>query len=154
MDLTVYTVGPISGLSYDECVEHFNVRKDKLKAWGYDVLHPMLGKEFLRNELSVKSVGYDNQPICTNHAIVQVDFWRVDQADILFVDFTKAADRVSIGSVAEMSRGFQQGKLIITVMPKENIHQHAFVIEMSSIIFETLDEAFIYFERYKDTLGK
>ena len=152
MNLCIYTVGAISGLGYDECVKQFNVRIEKLKGYGYDVLYPMLGKEYLRNETSLRAEGYPNTPLSCNHAIVQADFWRVDKADILFVDFTNAVDRVSIGSVAEMSRGFAKGKLIVTVMQKENIHRHAFVIELSSIIFETIDEAYNYFEKYKELL--
>lgn len=153
MKLTVYTVGAISGLGYDECVKQFDVRIDKLREIGYDVLYPMLGKGYLRNETCLRAEGYPEMPCSGNHAIVQVDFWRVDKADILFVDFTNAVDRVSIGSVAEMSRGFVKGKLIITVMQKENIHRHAFVLEMSSIIFETIEEAFAYLSEYKDTLA-
>ena len=154
MNLTVYTVGAISGLGYDECVKEFNVRIDKLNAMGYDVLYPMLGKQYLRNETNLRAEGYENIPISTNHAITRVDFWRVDKADILFVDFTNAKDKVSIGSVAEMSRGYYLGKLIVTVMQKENVHRHAFVTEMSSIVFETLDEAYAYFENYKELLKK
>jgi hypothetical protein len=76
----------------------------------------------------------------------------VDKADILYVDFTNAVDRVSIGSVAEMSRGYAQNKLIVTVMQKQNIHRHAFVLEMSSVVFETTDEAEAYLEKYKELM--
>lgn len=152
MNLKVYTVGAISGLSYDECVSEFNVRISRLKEMGYDVLYPMLGKDYLRNELSLRAEGYPDRPISTNHAIVKVDFWRVDTVDILFVDFTNAAGRVSIGSVAEMSRGYAKDKLIVTVMQKENIHRHAFVTEMSSIVFETLEEAYGYLAIYRELM--
>ena len=154
MNLCIYTVGAISGLSYDNCVKEFNIRVKKLEDMGYDVLYPMLAKDYLRNELNLRAEGYPDNPISTNHAIVRTDFWRVDKADILFVDFTNAVDRVSIGSVAEMSRGYAQNKLIVTVMQKDNIHRHAFVTEMSSIIFETLDEAFKYFVFYKTLIQK
>ena len=152
MNLTVYTVGAISGLGYDECVRQFDVRIARLKEMGYDVLYPMLGKCYLRNETSMRAEGYPDEPLSCNHAIVKADFWRVDKADVLFVDLTNATDRVSIGSVAEMSRGYALGKLVVTVMQKENVHRHAFVIEMSSIIFETLDEAYAYFENYREAL--
>lgn len=154
MNLKIYTVGAISGLSYDECVKQFNVRIAKLNEMGYDVFYPMLGKSYLRNETKLRAEGYSECPSSCNHAIVRADFWRVDQSDILFVDFTNATERVSIGSVAEMSRGYMNSKLIITVMQKENIHRHAFVIEMSSVIFETLDEAYEYLASYKELMGK
>ncbi len=154
MNLKVYTVGAISGLSYEECVKQFDVRIAKLNEMGYDVFYPMLGKSYLRNETKLRAEGYPDCPLSCNHAIVRVDFWRVDQADILFVDFTNAQERVSIGSIAEMSRGYMQNKLIITVMQKENVHRHAFVIEMSSVVFETLDEAYDYLATYRELMAK
>jgi hypothetical protein len=152
MDLVVYTVGAISGLPYEECAQQFNKRIEKLKNFGYSVLYPLLGKGYLRNELKLRAEGYENQPLSTNHSITRTDFWRVDKADILYVDFTNAVDRVSIGSVAEMSRGYAQNKLIVTVMQKQNIHRHAFVLEMSSVVFETTDEAEAYLEKYKELM--
>lgn len=145
MSFTVYLVGPISGLSFDECYNHFNIRKEKLESFGYNVLHPMLGKEFTRTDFSMRENGY-NHPLSTNHAIVQTDFWRVDQSNILFADFTLAPKIVSIGTVSEISRAFSKGKHIITVLPDDNIHRHAFILEMSSVVFKTIDEAFEYFK--------
>lgn len=144
---TIYTVGPITGLSYDECVEHFQNRVKIFTDMGYNVLCLMTGKGFLRNELKFKSHGYKNNPVTTNHAIVQIDFWRVDNADIIHVDFTKAKTP-SIGSIAEMSRAFYQGKLIITVLPEGNVHEHCFILEMSSLIFKTLDESYNYLRKF------
>jgi len=43
--------------------------------------------------------------------------------------------------------------MIVTVMQDDNIHQHAFIIEMSSIIFKTVEDALIYFENYKEILS-
>lgn len=154
MNLKVYTVGAISGLSYEECVKQFDVRIAKLREMGYDVFYPMLGKSYLRNETNLRAEGYPNCPLSCNHAIVRVDFWRVDMADILFVDFTNAQERVSIGSVAEMSRGYMQNKLIVTVMQKENVHRHAFVVEMSSVVFETLEEAYDYLATYRELMSQ
>jgi hypothetical protein len=139
-------------LPYEECAQQFNKRIEKLKNFGYSVLYPLLGKGYLRNELKLRAEGYENQPLSTNHSITRTDFWRVDKADILYVDFTNAVDRVSIGSVAEMSRGYAQNKLIVTVMQKQNIHRHAFVLEMSSVVFETTDEAEAYLEKYKELM--
>jgi hypothetical protein len=149
---TVYTVGAISGLSYDECVNQFNKRIEKLKSFGFKVLYPMLGKEHLKNELYFKPEGYNNNPISTNHAIVKTDFWRVDNADIIYADFTNAIERVSIGSVSELSRAYAKDKLIIVVMQKDNIHRHCFILEMASIVFETIDEAENYLKNYEEIL--
>lgn len=144
MKLTVYTIGAITGLSYDECFNQFDTRVKKLKSMGFDVIYPILGEGKSRNVVELE---WDKQPtdsIDSNHTIVKSDFWRVDNADILFADFTNSPNRISIGSVAEISRGYAKDKLIITVMQKNNIHRHAFIQEMSTIIFETTDEAYDY----------
>jgi nucleoside 2-deoxyribosyltransferase len=148
--LTVYTVGAITGLSYNECVSQFNKRVERLEEMNFKVFTPMLGKAHLRNEKELKPMGYEGEPISTNHAIVQTDFWRVDNSDIILVDFTNARDRVSIGSVSEISRAFAKDKLVITVMGDKNIHQHCFILEMSSIIFKTNEDAYKYLKHYKE----
>lgn len=143
--LTVYCVGGVSGHSYDAIKECFGKRSERLTQMGYNVLHPWIAQEHLRNELSLRSVGYDHNPVTTNKAIRATDFWRVDQCDILFPDFTRCKDRVSVGTVSEMSRAYAKDKLIITVLPKENIHNHAFILEMSGVIFEDIESAYDYF---------
>ena len=142
--MKIYLAGPISGLSYKEAIEHFISRANRLKRIGYEVMHPMLAKNHLRNDLEFKAEGYTNNPISTNKAILRADFWKTDICDILFVDLTSGKDRVSIGTVAEITRAFTNHKLIITVLPKDNIHNHAFILEMSSIIFETVNDAIDY----------
>ena len=144
--LTVYTVGAIAGLTYDECFAAFNERVEKLRLMGYTVLHPIYDIEILKGEAILKSEGMSSPELC-NHAITMTDFWYVDNADILFVDFTNATERPSIGSVAEISRAYAKGKLIVTVMQKQNIHRHAFILEMSSVVYESMEDAYAYFER-------
>lgn len=143
--LTIYCIGGVSGHSYDAIKECFEKRSERLTKMGYNVLHPWIAQEHLRNELSLRSVGYDDNPVTTNKAICATDFWRVDQCDILFPDFTRCKERVSIGSVSEMSRAYAKEKLIISVLPKDNIHNHAFILEMSGVIFEEIEDAYNYF---------
>ena len=109
---------------------------------GWDVLIPMFGKGSLRTEMKFKAHNYRG-PLTTNHAIFSRDKWMVQQVDILFANFT-GATIVSIGSMFELAWGSLLGKQVIVVIDKKNIHQHAFVLEAASIIFEDENEAISY----------
>lgn len=139
-NLTVYLAGPISGNSYDDVSSYFTDMTSVLVDLGYAVLHPMLGKEVLRTEIKLKASGYGN-PESTNHAILERDKWMVSQSDIVLCNLMMGKDMVSIGSVMELAWACMMNKLTIVVMQKDNIHQHAFVIEAADIIYEDINDA-------------
>lgn len=139
-NLTVYLAGPISGNSYDDVSSYFTDTTSVLVDLGYAVLHPMLGKEVLRTEIKLKASGYGN-PESTNHAILERDKWMVSQSDIVLCNLMMGKDMVSIGSVMELAWACMMNKLTIVVMQKDNIHQHAFVIEAADIIYEDINDA-------------
>ena len=144
---TVYLAGPISGQSFDDVVSYFMDTKKRLESMGYRVLHPMTGKSALRNEVEFRAEGYGN-PTSTNRAIRGRDHWMVKMSDILFMNFSNAGDRVSIGSVSELSWAFEMGKHSVVIMPETHkTHRHAFVLDQADIIFETAAEGFDYLEK-------
>lgn len=140
----IYCAHPISGLSYEEVVKYYNYIITKLSKFGYYVLNPMTGKDALRCEKKLKSCGYGN-PISTNHAITERDRWMVTQSDVVYINFYKAKE-ISIGCIAELAWAHHLGKHTVTVLEKNNPHQHCFILEMSDIIFETEKEAEKYLE--------
>lgn len=140
--MKIYLARPISGYSYDEVVNYYDSTVSYLKTLGYDVLYPMCGKGYLRNEIKFKAEGY-GQPLSTNRAIVGRDRWMVHQADVVLANLTES-QHVSIGTVCELAWAFDNKKHVIIVMEKENIHRHAFVIEFADVIFETSEEALAY----------
>lgn len=142
---TIYLAHYISGYGYDEVVKYFKNTSTELKKMGYDVLHPMTGKEYLRNEIKFKAEGY-NHPLSNNHSIVERDRWMVNQSDIVYCNLV-GAKLVSIGSMFEIAWARMLGKFIILSMEKENIHQHAFVIENASVVYETHEEALQLLEK-------
>jgi nucleoside 2-deoxyribosyltransferase len=104
----------------------------------------MTGKSYLRTELEFKSNGYGN-PVSTNHAILSRDKWMVGQCDIFLCDLTYARERVSIGAMMELAWANLLGKHTVVVMQSENnIHRHAFPLEASDVIFETMEDATAY----------
>lgn len=142
--MKIYLALPISGRDYESVVKDIYDLKKVLENWGYEVLHPMTGKAWLRTEIAFKAHGYDN-PVSSNHAIVERDRWMVSQCDIVLMDLTQGVDRVSIGAVTELAWASLLGKQAIVVMQKDNnIHNHCFVLENADIIFETMVEATDY----------
>ncbi len=147
--MKVYLAGPISGKGYDDVVNAYKEKAMILSTYGYEILCPMTGKTYLRNELEFKASGYANFPVSTNHAIFERDKWMVSNCDIILCDLSNSGDRISIGSMMELAWGSMLGKQIIVILPKENIHRHAFVLEAADIIFETDLEAYKYLEDLK-----
>ena len=140
--MKIYLARPITGKSYDEVMQYLKDLKEELEIYGYKVLSPMTGKGCLKGEKKFKAFGYKDA-VTTNHAIVERDRWMVENADIVFVNFENT-DKVSIGCVAELAWAHQLGKHTVVVLPKDNIHEHAFVLEMADIVFRNFEDAVSY----------
>jgi|GEM_PF-2403476 len=146
--MKIYIAHPINGLSYEEVVNYFTTTEEKLRKFGYIVYHPMVDKKDLRNEKRFRS-DY-TYPSATNHAVKERDKWMVKQADVLFVDFTDAKE-TSIGCVSEMAWADDTPTVhTVVILPKDNIHNHAFVKEMADVVFECREEAFDYLKKLID----
>jgi nucleoside 2-deoxyribosyltransferase len=143
--MKIYLARPISGQSYEAVVNYYTETAKKLIIAGYDVLCPMTGKSYMRNEIEFKAHDYDNKPMSTNHAIIERDRWMVSSADIVYANLLDSK-YASIGTCMELAWAHDKGKHTIVVMDKENVHQHAFVIEAADIVYETHKEAMEYLE--------
>ncbi len=142
-NLKLYLGGLITGQNGRNVVEYFNDTADILTGFGYDVLHPMIGKEFIAKEDVVHSGGYKT-PLGTEQAIYKRDMWMVDWADIVYFDLTQAKV-VSIGCVSELAVASYLNKYSVVVMPQtNNIHSHAFINSEVSALFEGEAQAFGY----------
>ncbi len=144
--MKIYLAGPISGKGYDEVVNNYKSEADTLSLFGYEVLCPMTGKAYLRNELVLREKGYDNVPVATNHAIFERDKWMVSNCDVVLANLSNSGDRISIGTMMELAWASILGKHTVIILPKDNVHRHAFVLESGDIIFETETEALNYLE--------
>ena len=142
--MKIYTAGPITGLSYEEVMIRYREQTSTLKAMGYTVLCPMVGKNHLKDEKSLTSEGY-RHPTSTNRAIKGRDRWMVAQSDIILVDFTDST-KASIGSCMEMAWADALDKHVIAVIPEGNVHRHAFILECADVIFTEITEAYVYLE--------
>jgi hypothetical protein len=140
--MKIYLAHPISGMSGDEVFGYYEKAVNDLQG-KYEILYPMLGKRYLRNEVKYRAEGYTNFPVSTNHAIKERDRWMVSTSDIVFVDFT-GAKAISIGCCMELAWADLLGKHSIIVMDEDKFHNHAFVLDCADIIFNTYEEAIKY----------
>lgn len=143
--MKIYLAHPISGKSYDEVTTYYTYTKRVLEEAGWEVLCPMTGKSYLRNDKKFRPHGYDN-PLSTNQAIVARDFWMVNLSDVVYVNLTTATE-VSIGCVSEIAYAFSARKNIVIAMPKEGPHAHAFIFAQASAIFDNHQDVMAYLEK-------
>ena len=140
----IYIAHPISLCSVDEVFEYFDAASERL-SYNYNVLSPMIGKDHLRCAPELRAEGYSH-PLSCNHAVFERDTWMVSQSDIVLCDFS-GAENVSIGCSMELAIASWLHKHTVVVLPKDNIHNHAFIREAADIIFETIDQAISYLEK-------
>ena len=147
--MKIYLARPISGQSYEVVSKYYHNTAEKLADNGYEVLSPMNGKGHLRTELEFKAEGYKDNPISTNHAIMERDRWMVKTADIVYANLLDAP-YASIGTCMELAWAHDSGKHSVVVMDKHNVHRHAFVLEAADIVFETHEAAIEYLIKLRD----
>jgi len=142
--MKIYLARPISGCTYEDVIKYYRRCNTTFKKFGYTVLHPCIGSEFINLEFKDKGRGVYNK--ASNHAIKERDKWMVQNADVVYVNLEKTT-MVSIGCVAELAWGDLLGKHTVVVMEKNNIHRHAFVLEMADVVFETEEDAMEYLKK-------
>lgn len=143
--MKIYVAHQITGLTFNDVVDYYKSIKSDLEKMGYTVLCPMTAKGYLRTDEKerFKPKDYKN-PISTNHAIYERDKWMVGCCDVLYCDFT-SSEKALIGCLFELAWASLLGKHTVTVIPNENIHQHAFILEASDICFNNPLAAMNYF---------
>lgn len=136
--MKVYLAGPIAGLSYKQAVQRRSKLKGQLELMGHRVISPMRAKEELRGTRKLGTNGY----VGTNSdtAIFRRDTWDVRRCDLMVADLT-GVKKVSIGTMVELGMAWALGKYVVVVLPAGSVHDHLFVRQAASIVFETVDEA-------------
>ena len=128
---TVYLAGAIDHASPDFAVGWRREATARLKAAGYGVLDPTIGKDF--SDPNINTTAY------TPKQIVETDKAMIKRADILLVEMSRD-DIPYIGTSMEILYAWERGKEIIVWGGSESywVRYHA------SRIFKTLSEALDY----------
>lgn len=134
---SLYLAGPITGLSWDQCV---GWRKQVTQELGefIDCFSPLRHKDYLNQVIEIKDV-HEEHIMSSQRAIFARDMFDVSRCGGLFVNFL-GAKRISIGTVMEIAVGWQLRKPIIVIMEDNNIHQHSMLREASPFLVKTLDD--------------
>lgn len=136
---TVYLGGPISGCSFDECVDWRLHAIEKLCKQGIRGLSPMRGKEYLRSEKIIDG-SYDTVLSCAR-GIYARDRFDALRCDVLLVNFL-GAKRVSIGTVMEIAwADSRKTPIICAIEPEGNPHDHPMITEAIGFRVANLPEA-------------
>jgi len=143
--LSIYISRPISGRPLSDVFADFDVRTEELIRMGYRVLSPMASKDILRQKGGTEAVplGYAT-PTLVPRAILRQDLWMMQQADIVFCDFT-GSTAVSVGCCYELAWAYlQPATHTVLVMERGNVHEHAFTVAGADVIFRDTKEAIAY----------
>jgi nucleoside 2-deoxyribosyltransferase len=146
----IYLAGPITGLTYQECISWREEFKELLadamdsKDWRSEevrCLSPMREKECL-NGVGILDKDYPLfGPLSCARGIISRDFFDCSRADILVANLLNST-QVSIGTVMEIAWAYQKRTPTIVIMEKEgNCHEHPMLWETVSFRVETLKQA-------------
>lgn len=139
---TVYLAGPITGLTYDGCVDWRQNAIEELAKHNIQGLSPMRAKEFLKNKATIEDTpDLEDQVLSSQRGIYGRDKFDCHRADLLIVNML-GAKKVSIGTVMEIAWAAAINTPIVLVMEEEgNIHQHMMLAEACPFRVTTLHDA-------------
>lgn len=129
----VYLAGPIAGLTFDVANGWRDVAAAALPP-GWRALSPLRGKDHL-DDGKVLSNNFDG-----GGQAVARDLHDIDMCDAVIVYFG-GAERVSIGTVAEIGYAYAKGKPIIVVPFGDRLHDHVFIYYMATDFAADIVEA-------------
>lgn len=140
--MRIYLCGPIAGLTYGEARHGWREEIAKFVSPEIELLSPMRQEGHLAEVPGpIGAFAPNDVAIATQRAIVAKDKLDIRRSDVVVANFL-GAQRVSIGSVAEIGYASALDKTIILVMEREaNLHNHVFVREMADIWVESVQDA-------------
>lgn len=136
----VYLSGPITGLTYKDA--RFGWRREFADQMPPSItcLSPMRHEGHLAEIKGKLAKEYPEHLFSHPKMIVTKDLLDIDVSDIVVANFL-GAKKVSIGTVSEMGYARGKQKVIITIMEKDNIHNHPFVTELSNAVVHSVEDA-------------
>lgn len=138
---SIYLMHPISLSNTDDIHNWYDKTIENLEDF-YIINSPIHDTNLLRTQQQYRAEYYGD-PSISNSAIVSRDLLYASKSDILFVDFT-GSTIASIGCCFELAVGYWLHKHIVAVLPNDNIHNHSFVKQACSVIYDDYNEAIDY----------
>lgn len=147
---TVYLAGPITGLSFEGCVDWREYAIKELNKVGITGLSPMRAKDYLKTETIVGD-SYEDTVLSSSRGITTRDRWDTTRCDVILANFL-GAEKVSIGTVMELAwaDAYRIPSIVVmeaaesettgTTASKGNVHEHAMIRECTGFRVKTLEE--------------
>lgn len=137
---TVHLTGPITGLSYAKANGWHVKTRAELEPLGICVISPLRH----RGDLEGKSVVDDatpseTRPLVTDKGLKRRARFDIARSDIVLANFLEA-DKVSIGSVMEITWADEDKKPVIAVMHAGNPHDYSLLRDMIAYTVATLED--------------
>lgn len=142
MSKSVYLSGPITGLTYQGCTSWRDITTGYLSHYEIEGVSPMRGKDFLegKGEIVDGMAEVLSNAMSQDLSIVTRDRFDTSRCDMMLCNLL-GAKTVSIGTMVELGWADAYRKPVVLVMePFGNIHEHAFVRQLSGYRVETLEE--------------
>jgi len=138
--MKVYLSGPISGKSYGGATNWRDEATRFLSGYSIETLDPMRGKASLQGQKVIEDQPEVGGALVADAAIFHRDQWDVQRCDVVFVYLGDSGKRVSIGTMFEMAWAHLHRKVVILILPADNVHEHAFVRQAAAMRVSTLEE--------------
>lgn len=137
---TVYLAGPISGLSFAECVDWRQYAINELFHHGIRGLSPMRAKDYLKSEKIIDG-SYEDSVLSCARGIYTRDRFDTLRCDLMLVNLL-GATKASIGTAMEFGWADSvKTPIICAIEPEGNPHDHPMIREAIGFRVATLKEA-------------
>ena len=138
--MLVYTAGHIRGLHYDDAIGWLDKAIEGL-ADDIELISPMRAKEFLRGQIINGT--YEDDLMANRRAVIARDKWDVRRCDVVLANLDLAPDKVSIGTICEITLAYELRKPVIIIMkePGNNKNNHPFVTLEASWVVSSIEDA-------------
>lgn len=146
--MKIYLSRPMTGHDYGEVVDYYNNLELMLLNINHIPITPMVKYEFLAMVAKDKRKITATMEDSVEHSVFLRDRWMVEISDIVLCDLSMSKI-VSIGCMMELAWGNLLRKHTITILPKNNIHNHIFVHKASDVIFLNLNDAINYLAKLR-----
>lgn len=142
MTLSVYLAGPITGCSFQGATSWRGWARAQLEAYDIKGISPLRSKVWLEDFEEIGDA-YEEFPLSSAKGISMRDFFDVDRASLILANLL-GAERVSIGTVMEITRAATRQKPVVIAMEESGLHDHAMIRELGGVlVVRTLEEAIV-----------
>lgn len=136
---SAYLAGPISGLSFEECMAWRIYIKTQLQPRIIGI-NPLRAKSYLKDTTNIKD-SYEDLSLSSSRGLTTRDYFDCNRADIIIVNLLNT-EKISIGTCMEIAWGkMLQKPIILIIEPNGNPHDHAMIRESINYRVTTIDEA-------------